>query len=372
MTREEILAANILPHRPAPERNNVRESRALDQLIARINGAPGKALQGLVDATVALTGAGSAGVSILTHTRFVWPVIAGQWARYAGVGMPLDASPCRIVIERNQALLFDRPDRLFPEAAGEPRIEELLLVPLSAGSAPFGTLWALSHDDYRFNSEDARILQRLSLFAAAIQRSEDHDIGAAPTAIDRIRNTLTIIRMIVRRISERDMDVPAEQVAAELGSRIGVYADIMLRNDAADPADLWLLLADSLRSAGEREGERVVLDGPPLALGAEQAALIALAMHELLDNAMRFGALGEADGRIRIEWDLPERDGRTWIRLRWIETSTTLAFAAATRDGFGFDLLRHAIPQMLGGHATIEARPPGLRFECEMPLDHQN
>jgi GAF domain-containing protein len=160
LTREESLAANILPNRPAPKRDHARESHALDALIGRINGEPGGALQALVETAVALTGAGSAGVSILTDKRFVWPAIAGNWAKYAGNGLPIDASPCQIVIERNAALLFDRPDRLFPEAAGDPRIEEVLLVPLSDGGAPIGTLWVLSHDDYRFNSEDARILQR--------------------------------------------------------------------------------------------------------------------------------------------------------------------------------------------------------------------
>ncbi|MGF7147318.1 two-component sensor histidine kinase [Sphingomonas zeicaulis] len=363
-----ILARDAFRRRRGGRRDARRESRALDDLIGRINRNPGSALQALTETVVALTGAGSAGVSILQGDRFVWPAIAGHWAKYVGGGMPVDASPCGVVIERSEAMLFTDPQRLFPNASGEPMIHELLLIPMVGGGRPFGTLWALSHDEYRFNNEDGRILERLGLLAAALARAGQPAPGDAEEGDERIQPALKIIKLIVRRLAERAADGAAREVAAELGSRIGAYADVILAYGPDGPADLWLLLAENLRSMGEREGGRIKFVGPAVSLSTATAAPISLAIHELLDNAFRHGALKADDGRVLVEWGVFKREGSAWLSFRWSENRPTSVLEAATSEGFGFDFLLHMLPRLVGGSTWLSARPPGLLFELEMPL----
>lgn len=126
---DELLAASILSQRPARPRDTALESRALDALIARINGKPDCALQSLTKTMVDLCGAGSASVRLLEGDYFVWPAIAGAWAQYVHQGLPRAASPCGVVVERNAALLFDHPKRIFPNIDAEPKLRKSFWCP---------------------------------------------------------------------------------------------------------------------------------------------------------------------------------------------------------------------------------------------------
>jgi two-component sensor histidine kinase len=369
MDGEKVLAADILASRPSRVADYVRESSSLDELISRINDAPGTALRSLVETVVDLTGAGSAGVSILVEDRFIWPAIAGQWARYAGGGMPLDASPCGVVIEKNTALLFDEPHRLYPVALAEPMIKELLLVPLHSEREPIGTIWALSHDNYKFDHEDARLLDRLGLFASAVEegRRSNRQQKAGLEDGERVGETLAMIRSIVRQAQLRADDTPADDVIAELGSRINAYAGPVL-GQQGPVVDLWLLIADVLSSIGEREGRRVTLQGPAIMMKRPDAAVFSLAVHELLDNAVRFGALRYPGGSIEVRWDQAECDGAPWLSFSWIEVMPQPLPAIEGQAGFGLCLLRDELPRLLGGHSSVEFGSTGLRLTLEAPI----
>jgi two-component sensor histidine kinase len=48
--------------------------------------------------------------------------------------------------------------------------------------------------------------------------------------------------------------------------------------------------------------DRVQIEGPSLALTAKAAQNFALAVHELATNAIKYGALSNAMGRVHIGW----------------------------------------------------------------------
>ncbi|BCI71110.1 hypothetical protein SPKIRA_19400 [Sphingomonas paucimobilis] len=133
---------------------------------------PERLLQTLCDHIVAQGIAGSAGISLLNPEnggdQFQWVALAGAWARLRGGVMPIDASPCGIVVARRAMQLFEHPTRFFGHGDIEPPIHELLLVPFFHQGEPIGTLWIIAHDpDRKFDREDGRLLERLSRFAAA-------------------------------------------------------------------------------------------------------------------------------------------------------------------------------------------------------------
>lgn len=368
---DELLAANILADRVAKGRDPMRESIAIDKLIGRINSTPDAALQALVETAAELSDAGSAGVSLLERDRFVWRAIAGAWAHYVGDGIPFDASPCGVVIARDAPLLFSEPHRRFAQIRGEPPIHEALLVPLRLLGRPIGTLWVLSHDHHRFDTEDVRILERLASFATAIEemrRSRAQSAEAITSARAHILETVTMIRSVTRDAVAGDIPTSAEERLVRFGARISAYADAVAYRSPDISTDLWLLLAATLKRFGERPDERISLDGPDAAIPPKQAGTLGLAFHELLDNAFRHGALRTEAGRVDIRWAVKDEGERSLLHLRWDERGPPHSPTRIQKSGFGFELLTIGLPEMIAAQTEFDLRPEGLCFVLSMPM----
>ncbi len=63
-------------------------------------------------------------------------------------------------------------------------------------------------------------------------------------------------------------------------------------------------------------GERISASGPDVVVGATAVTSLALALHESATNAVKYGALSEPNGAIRIKWEAQGDD----FRLDWEET----------------------------------------------------
>ena len=167
------LQSNAQTQQPPRHDNATAEMAALLALATALGEAPHTALQVLADQVLALLGAGSAGVSVLSaqsdgSALVRWPAIAGCWQPHSGGS--------RLV--------------LAPAANPEPAAEHCLVVPFGvAGEAAgttgtTGTVWAVSHDAaLGFDAEDLRQLQHLALFAApALQAMAAYYAALTPNA----------------------------------------------------------------------------------------------------------------------------------------------------------------------------------------------
>jgi two-component sensor histidine kinase len=90
---------------------------------------------------------------------------------------------------------------------------------------------------------------------------------------------------------------------------------------------------------------------------------MALAIHELCTNAVKYGALSKDQGRVRIDWSLD--DGM--LRLRWTEQGGPLVTTPKSR-GFGSRMLERALAGELGGTVTLVFDPGGLCCSIEAPV----
>jgi signal transduction histidine kinase len=102
----------------------------------------------------------------------------------------------------------------------------------------------------------------------------------------RTRNVLAVLRSIARRTAENSRTLA--DCVMHLDARMAAFTQIqsaILRNPGGQ-VDLASLIADALLAASAREGERVSIEGPPIALGSAAAEKIGLLLHELLMNAV--------------------------------------------------------------------------------------
>jgi PAS domain S-box-containing protein len=97
-------------------------------------------------------------------------------------------------------------------------------------------------------------------------------------------------------------------------------------------------------------------EGPELFLTPRAANALALGLHELAANAMKFGALSVDTGHVKLKWrSLP--DGG--FELTWTETGGPTVTPPARR-GFGSTLLEDVTSRELNGATQIEYRPAGV------------
>jgi two-component sensor histidine kinase len=89
---------------------------------------------------------------------------------------------------------------------------------------------------------------------------------------------------------------------------------------------------------------------------------IAMAVHELGTNALKYGALSNGDGRILLNWTLDE--GR--LKLEWREEGGP-SVATPSRRGFGSRLIQRGLAAELAGRVEMDFRPEGLTCRIDAP-----
>jgi two-component sensor histidine kinase/GAF domain-containing protein len=98
-------------------------------------------------------------------------------------------------------------------------------------------------------------------------------------------------------------------------------------------------------------------EGPDIMLTPRAANALSLALHELAANAIRYGALSVASGRVMVSWTQREGGG---FALDWAEHDGP-PVAPPKRPGFGATMLEQVAARELGGQVTIDYDREGVR-----------
>lgn len=138
--------------------------------------------------------------------------------------------------------------------------------------------------------------------------------------------------------------------------------EILAHHDWAG-ATLGECLDRAIGSAPEMLEGRLRLTADGATLANETAVSLILALHELLDNARRHGALSVAKGRVDLT--LGFEDDR--FHMRWVESGGPPA-AAPRRKGFGLRLAEAGLARDLGGKAEVRFGSQGLVYELTAPV----
>ena len=110
----------------------------------------------------------------------------------------------------------------------------------------------------------------------------------------------------------------------------------------------------------DSEGARIALSGPEVPLSAEQVQPLAMILHELATNAIKYGALSVRDGRVEIDC-APVALGWSIV---WREQGGP-PVATPSRVGFGSRLVTRLAAE-LGGGVQFRWPPEGLQVELRV------
>jgi two-component sensor histidine kinase len=107
----------------------------------------------------------------------------------------------------------------------------------------------------------------------------------------------------------------------------------------------------------------IVIKGQPVTCGEHARNGIALIVHELATNAVKYGALTNIDGQVSIEWKADE----TSLELTWKESGGP-AVCPPTTLGFGSTLIQRIVTGQFRGSMKQEWSAPGLVATMKLTL----
>ena len=192
------------------------------------------------------------------------------------------------------------------------------------------------------------LVSLMRALAQTIAVSEERAHLVARETAHRARNVLGLVQAIARQTSQR-----ADSVSEFLTLFDGRLAALARAQDVlgVPQADLRAFLQRVIEPFAQ---DRFDLAGSPTAVPGEHGVALALVIHELATNALKYGALSTPAGRVAISWQ-GERDV---LQLLWRETSGP-PVAAPAKQGSGSRLFATAFPPDQG-EVTLDYEPQGL------------
>ncbi len=182
----------------------------------------------------------------------------------------------------------------------------------------------------------------------------------------RIRNTLAIIRSMARRTAENSETV--EDYRHHFDGRLAAFARTQshIMRTGSEGVDLEGLLADELLA--NQVGGRVSYSGPEVRLPPRLADQLGIALHELTDNAVQYGALSRDDGRLEVRWWIADASPARMLHLLWTEELPDGGVAAPDSEGFGLELLTRSLHYEVDADVDLRFADRGLRCSIALPL----
>lgn len=232
-----------------------------------------------------------------------------------------------------------------------------------------GSVWASSSVS-RVAGPDGEPLSFLAvvLDITGRRRAEERQTLLSREVDHRAKNALTVVLAALRLT--RAPDLPSYIRAIEGRVAALARAQTLLAEDSWHGADLETLLRGELTAFladGGANSPQASLSGPALTLPPGAAQPLAIAMHELATNAVKYGALSTAAGRLLIEWRVEGGEDGT-LHLRWTETGGPAVTRLPTRRGFGSRVLEGTVREQLGGQVLLSWPGTGLVCDITVPL----
>jgi PAS domain S-box-containing protein len=186
----------------------------------------------------------------------------------------------------------------------------------------------------------------------------------------RVKNALAIVQSLVQASLRQATSRPAQAMAQTLAERLQALhrAHDLLLESQWSGASLKDMVERELEPYRREGGPKILIKGPDVLLPPACTSIIAMTLHELATNAVKYGALSSNTGQLGVNWKTA-RGNR--LLLTWEERAASVQPMPAKRSGggFGMQLIDKGIRHNLGGETKVEFRPTGLYVEMNVPLD---
>jgi PAS domain S-box-containing protein len=179
--------------------------------------------------------------------------------------------------------------------------------------------------------------------------------------VDHRSNNLLAVIQAMLRLTKADT---AEEFQAAFQGRLSALANVQRLFSVSrwTGASLKTIVEEELRPYAANDARRVSITGSDVRLPATLAQAIAVSVHELATNAVKYGSLSKPGGKIDIRWQTDATDN---LLLHWTESGGPRT-AEPVRKGFGVGAVDGVI-RTLSGSISRHWKPEGLVCELSFP-----
>ncbi len=239
----------------------------------------------------------------------------------------------------------------------------------------------VDHYDTVRRGKDGSLID-ISLTVSPVRGADGRIIGASKIARDiterkraqaqqkllvnemkhRIKNTLATIQAI----ANQTLNQHAQERDAFIARLHALdNAHDLLTSETWERAPVRAIVTRALEPFQERLQERITIEGPAdLWLDSAKSVIVAMAVHELATNAVKYGALSNGTGHVSIAWE--QNSGANRVKFVWQERGGP-EVSPPKEKGFGSHLIERAFGGQLGD-AELVFRPQGLSCTLEVAL----
>jgi PAS domain S-box-containing protein len=240
-----------------------------------------------------------------------------------------------------------------------------------------GVHWANARGRFFYDAAGRPVRMVGSMIDTTLRREfEDAQRVLVAELQHRTRNLIAVVRAISDRTLRESGDMA--QFATVFSERLGALARVQgllsrLKEGQRVTFD-ELLRMELAAHLDAQDGTRFELSGPDgVTLRSSSVQPLALAIHELITNAVKYGALKDPDGCLSIAWRVEHEAGRPWLHVDWRETGVVHQAAGELppSGGAGRELIERALPYQFGARTTYELTDGGVHCTIAMPISRR-
>ncbi|MFC0199373.1 PAS domain-containing protein [Paracoccus rhizosphaerae] len=190
----------------------------------------------------------------------------------------------------------------------------------------------------------------------------------------RTRNLITVALVLsdMTARTSRDLEHFQSRFADRLKALARVQGLLSRLTTETDRVTFDELVRTEL-SAMDGGQDRVTISGPAgIRLRSSTVQTLAMALHELATNAVKYGALGQPAAHLTISWtvDASRPDDKPWLHIDWRESGVEMPpdGTAPAGSGQGRELIERALPYQLRAETTYALTPDGVHCTIALPV----
>jgi PAS domain S-box-containing protein len=301
-------------------------------------------------------------------TTFVWDVGTGSSQRSANAAQVLGFEPQQTFTAGNFLAGIHPDDRARVKAMVHGVTPER---PAYTATFRFKhpdgrELWLEETARAEFDTERRFVrLKGLTIDVTARKRSDDHQSQLIAALDDRVKNLLARIAVVAKDSRQGSGSLDAYIQALERRIQSMADAQGLLSRNRLRGVDLGELVRHQL--APYATDANTIIGGPHVTFTVAASEALAMALHELVTNAAKYGALSSPHGRVEVNWARGPGEDTTNLSITWREIGGP-AVRASPECGYGVSLIRDLIPHELGGSVDLVFAPGGVCCTFEIPL----
>jgi two-component sensor histidine kinase len=220
----------------------------------------------------------------------------------------------------------------------------------------------------------ARLSANLSLLRIR-REATDRQLVLVAELQHRTRNILGVVRSIAERTLARSNSLNEFHNAFQ--ERLKALARVnglLSRLNNRERITFSQLVRSELSGMGMTANDgQIRLTGPEnVKLRSSTVQTLALGLHELATNALKYGALSRPEGRLSISWfvELTASEEQQ-LKVEWRESGVLVQNgpdAKPPRIGYGRELIERALPYQLKAETTYVITPEGVHCTIALPI----